>query len=57
MKRNKIVDKNKINAGDPLIIQVNIATHVPTKAPTSTRAPGTIVPPVAAATATATKLP
>ncbi len=38
MKRNKITDANKINAGDTLIVPVNIATRVPTRAPTSTRA-------------------
>jgi LysM repeat protein len=55
--RNKIKDKNKISVGDSLIIQPNIATHVPTKAPTSTRAPGTASPTTAAATQTATKAP
>ncbi len=39
--RNKIKDKAKINAGDTIIIPVNIATHVPTKAPTSTKNPAT----------------
>jgi len=41
IKKNKLEDKNKINAGDTLIIPVNIATRVPTRAPTSTKGPGT----------------
>lgn len=56
MKKNKIEDKNKINVGDKLLVPYNIATHVPTKAPTSTRAPGTPAP-TTAATQTATKAP
>lgn len=45
MKKNKITDANKINVGDKLIVPVNIATRVPTKAPTSTRAvPPTLAP-------------
>lgn len=37
--RNKIEDINKINVGDTIIIPAGIATRVPTRAPTSTRAP------------------
>lgn len=45
MKRNKITDANKINVGDTLIVPVNIATRVPTRAPTSTRSvPPTLAP-------------
>jgi LysM repeat protein len=41
LAKNKIADKNKLTAGDKLTIPVNIATRVPTKAPTSTKDPRT----------------
>jgi LysM repeat protein len=41
MEENDLEDANKINVGDKLIIPVNIATRVPTRAPTSTKGPGT----------------
>lgn len=37
---NKIVDPNKINVGDVLIIPVNIITPIPTRAVTLTNTPG-----------------
>ncbi len=43
-KNPTIEDINKINAGDQLVIPVNIVTPVPTKAPTSTRNPLTPSP-------------
>ena len=40
MKDNKLVDANKINAGDKLKISVNIITPTVTQAPTKTNTPG-----------------
>jgi LysM repeat protein len=57
MADNKITDANLITAGQKLIIQVNIVTPTPTRAPTNTVTPGgpTFTP--VAPTATATKAP
>jgi LysM repeat protein len=51
---NKITDENLINAGDKLIVPVNIVTPTPTRAPTNTVTPGgpTFTPPPPTATAT-----
>lgn len=57
MTRNKIKDANKINAGDKLIIPVNIATRVPTRAPTSTKSPAQLTATVQTATPTETSTP
>lgn len=54
MTRNKIKDANKINAGDKLIIPVNIATHVPTRAPTATKNPAAMTAAAQAQSATPT---
>jgi LysM repeat protein len=40
IKENKIKDANKIEVGQTLVIPVNIATKVPTTAPTVTPTPG-----------------
>jgi LysM repeat protein len=54
MTENKITDENLINAGDKLIVPVNIVTPTPTRAPTNTVTPGgpTFTPPPPTATAT-----
>jgi LysM repeat protein len=67
LAKNKIADKNKLTAGDKLTIPVNIATHVPTKAPTSTKDPRTATaqaqvsqitnPPTVAPTSAITPIP
>ncbi len=58
MKENKLKDANKINAGDKLIIPVNIITPTATKAPTRTITPGgPTLTATSAATATATPKP
>ena len=44
VKENKIVDVNKITAGEKLVVPVNIATAVPTKAATPTSTPGGSTP-------------
>lgn len=58
LKENKITDANKINAGDKLIVLMNIVTPTPTRAPTNTITPGgPTFTPTTAATVTATTNP
>ena len=56
--QNKIIDPNKLVAGEKIVIPVNIATPVPTTTNTPTPKPGTASATSAAtATVTATKAP
>ena len=50
IKRNKITDPNKINAGQVLKIAVNLVTPTPTRAPTLTPLPATQTMPAPTAT-------
>lgn len=57
-KRNNITDETAIKAGEKIWVRVNIATRVPTKAPTSTIDPNRLITaPPSQATATMTVTP
>jgi len=57
VKTNNLANANAIDAGQTLIILVNIVTPVPTNTQTRTPGPGTVYPPTRTPTSTATTGP
>jgi LysM repeat protein len=57
VKTNNLANANAIQAGQKLIILVNIVTPVPTSTQTKTPGPGTVYPPTRTPTSTATTGP